>query len=69
MPWDTRSAETVGPGIDEEYRAWYESCPCCMSETVPDVKNALDKERRARRHADREVATRASAAEVGAASR
>jgi len=35
------------PEIDEGLRQWYESCPCCMSQALPDVKQALDEERAA----------------------
>lgn len=31
----------IGPGL----RQWYESCPCCMSQAVPEIKQALDEER------------------------
>ena len=31
--------------IDKGFRAWYESCPCCLSESHPDVKRALDQEK------------------------
>jgi 3-phenylpropionate/trans-cinnamate dioxygenase ferredoxin reductase subunit len=30
--------------ISEGLRQWYESCPCCMSQALPDVKQALDEE-------------------------
>lgn len=30
--------------IDQGFRAWYESCPCCLSEAHPQVKRALDDE-------------------------
>ena len=30
--------------IDQGFRAWYESCPCCLSEAHPQVKHALDDE-------------------------
>lgn len=30
--------------IDHGFRAWYESCPCCLSEAYPQVKRALDDE-------------------------
>jgi hypothetical protein len=30
--------------IDHGFRAWYESCPCCLSEAYPEVKRALDDE-------------------------
>lgn len=30
--------------IDHGFRSWYESCPCCLSEAYPDVKQALDDE-------------------------
>lgn len=32
------------PGIDKGFRAWYESCPCCLTEAHPEVKAALDAE-------------------------
>jgi hypothetical protein len=31
--------------IDEGFRAWYDSCPCCLSEAHPEVKRALDNEK------------------------
>lgn len=31
--------------IDQGFRAWYESCPCCLSESHPDVKRVLDEEK------------------------
>lgn len=31
--------------IDQGFRAWYESCPCCLSESHPEVKKALDEEK------------------------
>ena len=31
--------------IDQGFRAWYESCPCCLSESHPKVKRALDEEK------------------------
>ena len=31
--------------IDDGFRAWYESCPCCLSEAYPKVKRALDNEK------------------------
>lgn len=31
--------------IDEGFRAWNESCPCCLSEAHPEVKAALDLEK------------------------
>jgi hypothetical protein len=30
--------------IDAGFRAWYKSCPCCLSEAHPDVKRTLDEE-------------------------
>jgi len=36
---------TPRPLIDAGLREWYESCPCCMSKAMPDVKQALDRER------------------------
>ena len=30
--------------IDHGFRAWYHSCPCCLSESYPEVKRALDNE-------------------------
>ncbi|MGH9065151.1 MAG: hypothetical protein ACRD0L_14500 [Acidimicrobiales bacterium] len=35
----------TGAGINEGMRAWYESCPCCMSQAYPEVKQALGEER------------------------
>jgi 3-phenylpropionate/trans-cinnamate dioxygenase ferredoxin reductase subunit len=35
------------PEINEGLRQWYESCPCCMSQALPEVKQALDDERAA----------------------
>jgi YHS domain-containing protein len=35
------------PVIDEGMRRWYESCSCCLGDTYPDVKAALDAERAA----------------------
>lgn len=35
----------AGPLIVAGLREWYESCPCCMSKAMPDVKQALDRER------------------------
>ncbi len=34
------------PVIDEGMRRWYESCSCCLSDAYPDIKAALDAERR-----------------------
>lgn len=33
------------PEINDGLRQWYESCPCCMSQALPEVKQALDEER------------------------
>lgn len=33
------------PEINEGLRQWYASCPCCMSQAMPEVKQALDEER------------------------
>jgi YHS domain-containing protein len=35
------------PVIDDGMRRWYESCSCCLGDTYPEVKAALDEERRA----------------------
>lgn len=34
------------PVIDEGMRRWYDSCSCCLSDAYPEVKAALDEERR-----------------------
>ena len=34
--------------IDAGFRHWYESCPCCLSQAYPDVKQALDEQQAAR---------------------
>lgn len=48
----SRERERVPSGragdIAPSYRAWYESCPCCLSDVDPDLKQALDEERIAR---------------------
>lgn len=33
--------------IDDGMRRWYDSCSCCLSDTYPEVKAALDAERAA----------------------
>lgn len=33
--------------IDEGMRRWYDSCSCCLGDTYPEVKAALDAERAA----------------------
>jgi Cu+-exporting ATPase len=38
-------ADKEVPVIDEGMRRWYESCSCCLSDTYPDIKAALDAER------------------------
>ena len=35
--------------VDEGMRRWYEGCACCLRDTYPEVKKALDAERKARR--------------------
>ena len=43
------AAEAVpagAPAIDDGMRLWYDSCSCCLSDAYPDVKAALDDERR-----------------------
>ena len=35
------------PVIDEGMRRWYESCSCCLGDTYPEIKAALDAERAA----------------------
>lgn len=34
--------------IDAGMRLWYESCSCCLSDAHPEVKAALDAERKAK---------------------
>jgi|GEM_PF-7065604 phage terminase large subunit GpA-like protein len=38
------SSGTAAPVIDEGFRRWYASCPCCLGESYPEVKSALDRE-------------------------
>ena len=47
VPHDDHDTNTprIHPEIDEGLRQWYESCPCCMSQALPEVKQALDEER------------------------
>jgi YHS domain-containing protein len=35
------------PVIDEGMRRWYDSCSCCLGDAYPEIKSALDDERRA----------------------
>jgi hypothetical protein len=42
---DADAHEDSNPQIDTGLREWYESCPCCMSKAMADVKQALDRER------------------------
>lgn len=39
-------SDQAGPtsDIDEGFRAWYASCPCCLGDAHPAVKAALDVE-------------------------
>jgi YHS domain-containing protein len=39
------------PTIDIGMRLWYDSCPCCLSETYPEIKAQLDAEHAAAGHA------------------
>jgi Cu+-exporting ATPase len=41
------SASQGLPVIDEGMRRWYESCSCCLGDTYPEIKAALDAERAA----------------------
>ncbi len=34
-------------GMSPGMRAWYDTCPCCLSKVLPQVKQALDEERAA----------------------
>ena len=49
---------TSGPGqvVDDGFRRWYEACPCCLSESYPEIKAALDREGAAEPHAGSEAA-------------
>jgi hypothetical protein len=42
---DDTSGPRFHPEINEGLRQWYASCPCCMSQALPEVKQALDEER------------------------
>lgn len=39
------SGEVAGEQISKGLRQWYDACPCCMSQALPEVKQALDEER------------------------
>ncbi len=30
--------------VDEGFRRWYHSCPCCLGDAYPAIKRALDDE-------------------------
>jgi len=42
---DAAPAPTGPIEIDQGMRLWYESCSCCLSDSHPEVKAALDAER------------------------
>jgi hypothetical protein len=42
MEDSTNESNTVT--IDEGFRSWYAACPCCLGESHPDVKAALERE-------------------------
>lgn len=42
--------------VDEGMRRWYEGCACCLRDTYPEVKKALDAERKAIRQAEKDQA-------------
>ena len=44
MPKKVPDHRLARVAIDDGFRAWYESCPCCLSESHPEVKRALDNE-------------------------
>jgi len=50
---------TLGSGevltVDEGMRRWYEGCACCLRDTYPEVKEALDAERKALRQAAKQA--------------
>jgi len=41
-----RRHSSVGE-ISDGLRQWYESCPCCMTQALPEVKQTPDEERAA----------------------
>jgi len=43
--------------VDEGMRRWYEGCACCLRDTYPEVKKALDAERKALRQTEEEQAS------------
>jgi YHS domain-containing protein len=52
------------PVIDEGMRRWYESCSCCLSETYPEIRAALDAERAAAARSEAEAAPPVGICEV-----
>lgn len=46
-PTDTHGPTGTGE-ISDGLRQWDESCPCCISQALPEVKQALDEERATR---------------------
>ena len=43
--------------VDEGMRRWHEGCACCLRDTYPEVKKALDAERKALRQTEEEQAS------------
>jgi Cu+-exporting ATPase len=62
-------ADKGAPVIDEGMRRWYESCSCCLGDTYPEIKAALDAERAAAAQppVDPGICEVAEAADVAAA--
>ncbi len=48
VPQNVSEREPEPVKIDQGFRAWYQSCPCCLSESYPEVKKALDEEKATR---------------------
>lgn len=46
VPVDQKAAD---PPVDEGFRRWYASCPCCLGESYPTVKAKIEAEQETRR--------------------
>ncbi len=50
----TKSESREGElAVDEGFRRWYESCPCCLGESYPEVKAKIAAERTTPRESEK----------------
>lgn len=42
LPVDQKATDIP---VDEGFRRWYASCPCCLGESYPTVKAKIEREK------------------------